>query len=363
MMRMSHHSDSSAIRLGVVGAGGQCTRALMPGLHTIPEIELVAICDLQEALARRNARDFGAPSVYTDHEAMLAQETLDAVLVVGPPVIHESIGLDVLSSGRHLFIEKPAAPTVEGARKLAQTALDHGRFGQVGHMMRHADPVRVARDFMRQESFGRLLAVESKYTTWPTAARPNNEGWGCPDEDWAYMLIQGGHPIDLLRSFLGPIRKVSAFRAHGAGSCKIYHAIVEDENGVTGFLNLQDSFNGWTTGLELIGDGKSMVRVDDLGRVSYRAGEKRTEAENDARGNTTWLWEPHHTTPHWQRTGYGNQLRAFAQSILENRSPEPSLLDGWQNLVIAEQILESIRTGRTIDLPNEALTLQPLATR
>jgi phthalate 4,5-cis-dihydrodiol dehydrogenase len=341
------------VRLAVIGAGSQCTASLMPGIPYLSEIDLVAVCDLKRELAERNARRFGAPAVYTDFEQMLREQVPAAVMVVGPPRIHEEIGLAVLEAGCHLFIEKPAAPTVEGAKRLVDAARRAGKIGQVGHMMRHADPVRVAWDLCHAQEFGEILSVESRYTTWPTGAAGPGSGWGDADEDWTYMLVQGGHPIDLIRHFLGPIQRVAAFRRHGRGNAKVYQVTVEGLEGRVGFLNLQDSYDGWTTGLEVVGDGQAIVAVDDLGRVSYRRGEKRVPAEEEARGNTTYLWEPHHTLPHWKRTGYGNQLRHFAHCILEDRQPFPSLWDGWRNLVVARCILESCATRQVVEVPRE----------
>src|SRR5436190_11170208 len=102
----------SSIRFAVIGAGRQCTASLMPGIPYIPELDLVAVCDLKRELAERNARRFGARAVYTSVDEMLRQEAPDAVMVVGPPEMHEEIGLQVLEAGAHLFIEKPAAPTI-----------------------------------------------------------------------------------------------------------------------------------------------------------------------------------------------------------------------------------------------------------
>lgn len=341
----------SVVRLAVVGAGNQCTASLMPGIPYIPELDLVAICDLKRELAERNARRFGARAVYSSVDEMLRQEAPDAVMVVGPPQMHEEIGLQILEAGAHLFIEKPAASTIEGAKRLVDAAQRAGKMGQVGHMMRHADAVRVAWDLSHSEEFGDILSVESRYTTWPTRAIPAGRGWGEPDEDWTYMLVQGGHPIDLLRHFIGPITRVAAFRRNGRNSAKVYQVAVEGGEGRTGFLNLQDSFNGWTTGLEIVGDGLATVCVDNLGRVLYQRGEKRTPAEEDARGSTAYTWESHHTAPHWKRSGYGNQLRHFATCILEGKEPYPSLRDGWRNLVVGQAILDSCRSRQTVEVP------------
>ena len=345
----------ASIRLAVVGAGGQCTRSLMPGIPFIEEIDLVAVCDLRRELAERNARRFGAGAVYTDVAAMLREEAPDAVMVVGPPQMHEEVGLQVLEAGCHLWIEKPASPTIEGARRLVEAARQAGKFGHIGHMMRHADAVRIAWDLCHAPEFGNILSVESRYTTWATGTMPAGRGWGEPDEEWTYMLVQGGHPIDLLRHFLGPIVRVSGFRAHGEGAAKVYQVIAESADGKAGFLNLQDSYRGWSTGLEVVGDGQGVVTVDDLGSLSYRKGEKRTPAEEKSSGNTAYTWECHHSLLQWQRCGYGNQLRHFAQCILEGKQPTPSLWDGWRNLVVARCISEACATRRVVEVPQESI--------
>lgn len=345
------------VRLAVVGAGRQCTQSLMPAIPCIEALDLVAVCDLQRELAERNARNFGARAVFTDVERMLAEAKPEACLVVGPPQMHLEVGLRVVEAGCHLFVEKPTAPTVDGARRLAEASLRKGLVGQVGHMMRHAAPVRIAEEALRADGFGKLLSVESKYVTWPTGKCKPNTGWGDSDEDWTYMLVQGGHPIDLMRHFAGEIRSVCAFRSHGAGNAKVYQVTLEGQDGRVGFLNLQDSYNGWYTGLELVGDKKAIVRVDDLGRVTYRDGARDREAERAFWGNASRVWEPHHTQTAWQRTGYGNQLVHFALCIRERKAPYPSLVDGWRNLVVARAILDSVAQRRTVDLPQEALAL------
>jgi predicted dehydrogenase len=339
------------VKLAVIGAGNQCTQALMPVIPYVADFDLVAICDLQRDLAERNARMFGARSVYTDFEQMLAEQRPDAVMVVGPPQMHQDVGIACLQAGCHLFIEKPAAPTTEGAKRLVDAAAAAGKIGQVGHMMRHADPVRIAWDIAHADDFGRILSVESKYTTWPTGVIPPGNGWGEPDSDWTYMLVQGGHPIDLMRHFLGPIVRVAGRKSVGQGNTKVYQVAVESAEGRVGFLNLQDSLNGWTTRLEVVGDAMGIVAVDDLGRVSHRRGEKRYPAEAETNGNTAYTWEPHHSLPAWGRAGYGRELQYFARCILEGKQGVPSLWDGWRNLVVGQAIVESCATGLMVEVP------------
>jgi predicted dehydrogenase len=58
--------------IGFIGCGGQAMANLYPHAASIPEMELVACCDLKPELAQRNAERFGAKAWYTDYEEMLS---------------------------------------------------------------------------------------------------------------------------------------------------------------------------------------------------------------------------------------------------------------------------------------------------
>ena len=67
-------SGKRKARLAFIGCGSFATDSIFPNIHLVPEIDLVAACDIDKAKAERNARDFGARRVYTDSEAMLDTE-------------------------------------------------------------------------------------------------------------------------------------------------------------------------------------------------------------------------------------------------------------------------------------------------
>ena len=119
-------------RIAVIGCGSHAVQNLYPcfrlAVHNPPEIlgaaigdlaeggaigDLVACCDIDEERARRCARDFGIPRVYTDHRQLLAQEELDGVIVAMHPRIQAAVAIDCLAAGLDVFVEKPPAETVE----------------------------------------------------------------------------------------------------------------------------------------------------------------------------------------------------------------------------------------------------------
>src|SRR5579885_1151624 len=76
-----NHEYERRLRVCFVGAGGHSFRNVYPAFRYAP-VDLVAVCDLDEARARAYARQFGAERAYGDVEAMLAAERPEAVFVV-----------------------------------------------------------------------------------------------------------------------------------------------------------------------------------------------------------------------------------------------------------------------------------------
>src|SRR5688572_15655231 len=114
-------------RLGMIGAGNLASRRLYPVLHTIPNLTLAAVCDLDESKARRNAQKFGGERIYTDHRTMLAEANLDGVVVCVDPRVHESLSIEVMESGLPVYTEKPPAATAAGARRVLETSRRTGK--------------------------------------------------------------------------------------------------------------------------------------------------------------------------------------------------------------------------------------------
>lgn len=103
------------VSLAIVGCGDLTRRTILPHL-ALPDAQkiarVVAVCDLNRELAARTAREFGIATHFADFSAMLAQSEAEAVLVVVPPQFHGVMAIAVAQSGRHVYIQKPLAPTI-----------------------------------------------------------------------------------------------------------------------------------------------------------------------------------------------------------------------------------------------------------
>ena len=104
-------------------------------------VELVAVCDTDEARAREYAEQYGCRAV-ADYRDLLG--AVDAASVAAPTVDHARIGCDLLASGVATLIEKPIAASLEEADQLVAAARAAGAVLQIGHVERFNPAVRAA---------------------------------------------------------------------------------------------------------------------------------------------------------------------------------------------------------------------------
>ncbi len=99
----------------------------------LPDCELTAVVDLDEAVADRIASHLNVKS-YTDYQQILGE--VDAVSIVVPTTYHHKVAKDCLQAGIHVLVEKPVTVTVEEADELIALAKDKDLVLQVGHLER-----------------------------------------------------------------------------------------------------------------------------------------------------------------------------------------------------------------------------------
>jgi phosphoglycerate dehydrogenase-like enzyme/predicted dehydrogenase len=115
----------SPLRVLVIGAGPTTVHAHLPVLRQLRdrgEIVLAVVCDIERERASSAQRAFGFKESSSDARAAVARDDIDAVYVFGSAQLHYECGLAALTSGKHLFVEKPIAPSYLQALDMAQAA-------------------------------------------------------------------------------------------------------------------------------------------------------------------------------------------------------------------------------------------------
>ena len=335
------------IRVAVIGCGNHSRGALQPNLARLPHFDYVAACDLDEVAAADCARRFGAGAVFTDYRRMLDEIRPEAVVVCGPPALHLEAGLEAIARGAHLFVEKPSAPDVAGARRLAAAAHEAGVVGLVGFFWRHAEALHKVADLVAEPDFGAPLLFSGEYLS----PGPRVVAWGAPSVAYTFLTDQAIHAIDATRFLMGEITELMARVTEGPDGAAGYAVTLRFAGGASGTLAITSSTNAFTNRLAVHGAGGRSVEVIENGLVRVIGGPSLPRARGGYVDQNAAEWRQGWTDAGHLRPGYLEELLTFAVGIRERIPVGASLDDGVTNLEVCEAILESVRTGQPATIP------------
>jgi len=117
---------SAKTKIGVIGTG-QIGQIHLKRWAEIPEIEVVAACDIDEAAAERAAGQFGVAQVFADYRDLLAVDEIAAVDVCLHNNLHAPVSIAAMEAGKHVFCEKPIAGSYADGADMLSAAERTGR--------------------------------------------------------------------------------------------------------------------------------------------------------------------------------------------------------------------------------------------
>lgn len=209
---------AQVLKAGILGTGfmGQTHAKRLSGMDGV---EIAAICDTNKEAAAGLKKSSGADSagVYTDFLTMIDQEHLDILYVCLPPFAHTDQVVKAAEKGIHVFLEKPIAPNVALAEKMAQAIEKAGVKSQVGYHMRFRKGIQQLKAIIDQKKAGKPTLMEGRF--WCNfAAGP---WWRDKNRSGGQVYEQVIHLYDLALHLFGSATSVSGLIAnltHGAES-------------------------------------------------------------------------------------------------------------------------------------------------
>ena len=127
------------LKLAVIGCGGIANGKHLPSLKEVPEVEIVAFCDIIVERAEKAAAEYGVEGarVYKCYKELLEKEELDVVHVCTPNRSHSEISIAAMEAGCHVMCEKPMAYTAAEAKKMLECAKKTGKKLTIGYQSRY----------------------------------------------------------------------------------------------------------------------------------------------------------------------------------------------------------------------------------
>jgi predicted dehydrogenase len=165
------------VRVGIIGVG-QIGKAHVRNYQQIPEAEIVAVADILEDEARRVAKQYDIPHVYTDYHELLQRDDIESVDVCLHNRLHRPVTVDALEAGKNVYCEKPMSWTYRDAKAMYDAAQATGKMLhiQLGRLYRPS--TICAKRIIEEGHLGEIYAAKSIH--YRRRGRPWVDGYGSP---------------------------------------------------------------------------------------------------------------------------------------------------------------------------------------
>lgn len=322
------------LKIGVLGAG-HLGKIHIKCIKESDKFELVGFYDPDTENALKVEEQFQVPR-FENLEQLI--DKCQVVDIVTPTLSHYECAVISFKKARHVFIEKPLTTTIQEASSLIELAKESGVKVQVGHVERF-NPAFLA----AQPYFNEVMFIETH-----RLAQFNPRGTDVP-----VILDLMIHDLDIVLSVVkSGVKKVSASGvAVVSDSPDICNARIEFNNGCTANLTASRiSMKNMRKSRFFQKDG--YIAVDFLTKELeiIRLNEQPNEEDPFAlvldlgpdKGKKQIIIEKPDIHP---INAIKTELEAFHDSIIHNKEPMVTIMDGYNSLLLAHQILEKINSG------------------
>jgi len=190
--------ENGKVRVGIIGCGGIANGKHLPGLKSVPEVEMVAFCDIIVERAEAACKAYGTADAkfYENYKDLLADETIDVVHVCTPNISHSFITVDALEAGKHVMCEKPMAINSAEALKMLEAAKRTGKKLSIGYQNRQRPDSLYLKDICDRGDLGEIYyakahAIRRRFVpTWGVFLKEEEQGGGP-------LIDIGTHALDL----------------------------------------------------------------------------------------------------------------------------------------------------------------------
>jgi predicted dehydrogenase len=316
----------SDLRVGLIGAGNLARWVHLPIIRKTRGLRLRAVCSTSGARGLSYAKRFGAEYCCSDYSELLADPDVDIVFIVTRNHHHAAQAAAALAAGKHVFVEKPMALTIEECRRLERAVRESGKQLTVGFNRRFSP------FYLEQK---RQLA--GRATPKVLNCRVNSPGisgsyWMADPASGGAILGEACHFVDLMYWLLEsePV-EVTAFSlpnglAHPVGANNVV-ASFRFADGSIGNLTYCTVGSRTSGGerVEVFGEGIGAA-TENFTRLELRGALRRTRS--------SW----------WPEKGYDALVLSFIAAVREGGTPPITVRDGIRATVGCLEMLESART-------------------
>ncbi len=372
---------SKTIKTAIVGTGF-IGPAHLEALRRLPNVEVIALVEVNQALADEKAKILGIPNAYTFDE-MLKQSDIDVVHICTPNFLHFPQAKAVLLAGKHVICEKPLAVKIYEAEELVKIAAEKGLVNAVHFNLRYYPMVRQMKTMREKGELGEVYAVMGSYlqdwlflqTDYNWRLEPDKSG------DSRAIADIGSHLLDITEYVTGlkitevmadfstvhktrlkPMKAIETYSGKTLDKSDYQEVTINTEDHASVLLRFDNGSKGSVTVSQVSAGRKNRLNIEI-------SGSKSNFEFNSERPNELWIGKREKANenlmkdpsllhpeasalvsfPGGHNEGFPDTSKQMFKevyaAILDGKQPEspsfPTFASGLRELIIGERIVES----------------------
>lgn len=320
--------NNQKVQVAMIGAGGMANSVHYPSLASFDDVEIAAICELDENRLNTTADKYGVEKRYSNYRKMIEEISPDAVYVIGQPHIMYDIWMWCLGQGLNLYIEKPMGITIHQARALAYMAGKNDCITQVS-FQRRTCPMVVK---LREECLKRGPIFHAICEFYKCSISPF---LGARD----HMMDDCVHAIDTVRWMCdGEVVNVRSLTKNiMVPDINYIMSTLEFDNGAIGIV-----MNSWTSGRRIF---RVQMHAPGICAEAEHEGKGYLYADGDTKGVEYDTREVAESDQIYVFGGFRAKNREFIDSIKSGNQPGSNFSDAVKTMEVAEIILAQSLLG------------------
>jgi predicted dehydrogenase len=340
---------STQRRIAVIGAGYWGPN-LVRNFRNNPEWDLVAVCDLDEARARKVIGNRSTVDIESSVARVLSRKDIDAVAIATPARTHAPLALAAFEAGKHVLVEKPLAADAAHAADMVEAAERAGRVLMIDHTYCYTPAVAYIREAVALGTLGEILYVDSVRINLGLVQLDVDVFWDLAPHDLSILdfILPGG--LDAVT--------ISATGSDPLGAGKACVGYLSMPLAAGGIAHVTVNWLSPTKIRQMvIGGSKRTLVWDDLNpqqRVSIHdrgvdlAIQAEDAAQQRAAATVSYRMGDIVVPALPEREALSSMATEFAQAINEERPPLTDGAAGLRVLSVLEAVTTSLGTGESV---------------
>tara|TARA_B100000965_G_scaffold235282_1_gene197112 strand:+ start:467 stop:1597 length:1131 start_codon:yes stop_codon:yes gene_type:complete len=208
------NSSAKELTIGLIGTGFMGKThvygfAIADRVFDLPyRLKLVSVADVSEELAQSAALSLGFESATSNWMDLINDKDLDLISITSPNVFHKEMAIAALNAGKHVYCEKPLAPTLEDSEEMVHVAGQSEGKTQVGFNYLSNPMIVVARDLIKSGELGDIMSFRGIHAEDYMSDPESSYTWRHDPIGGGVLGDLGSHILATAEFLLGPISEV-----------------------------------------------------------------------------------------------------------------------------------------------------------